>query len=88
MYTVLWGDDALEEVVRIWAYSDPSIQQDIPPAMRAIDKQLRTDPENAGESRGGGLNVLFEFPLGVGYRIDTLKQTVNIVSVWTFRKRR
>ena len=88
MFTVLWGQEALDKLPRLWTQSDSPIRAAITAAMHQIDKTLAADPENTGESRSGEDRVWFAFPLGILFEVDRPKMAVRILQVWLFRKRK
>jgi hypothetical protein len=62
------------------------LRQIVTRVSRQIDLQLQSDPLAISESRPDGRYVLFAAPLGITFRIDD--QTVSVLRVWLFRKRK
>ena len=87
MSRVEWSQSALNELASVWMQADSAMRQAITAATNALDHQLQNDPEQQGESRNDTERILFTFPLGVGFEIDTQRDTVTIRHVWSFRKR-
>ena len=57
MFQVEWLDDAIDELAAIWTRADSEKRRAITEASGALDRELRTNPQQQGESRGGGHRV-------------------------------
>lgn len=55
-------------------------------AAAAIDRQLATDPLEAGESRPYG-RIMFESPLAVRFKHDIHQRQVEVFQVWPIRRK-
>ena len=55
------------ELAALWL--DGNIRGAVTEAARRIERALRSDPPNQGESREGDFRVMFETPLGVSFRV-------------------
>ena len=80
--TVLWVPSAEQELVAIWL--EHGDRDRVTAAADEIDRRLRRDPENQGESREEGLRILLVAPLGVDFEIRAEDRKVQVLSVWTF----
>jgi hypothetical protein len=78
----------LNELANLWARADSSLRQSITRASHRIDQLLRKDPHNQGESRSGGRRIMFVAPLAVSFRIEPDGQTVSVLNIRPFRRRR
>jgi hypothetical protein len=67
-YTVVWKQQAVEQLAAIWIASTD--RNSISAATLEIDRALKSDPEQQGESRHGSRRVMFVPPLVVAFRID------------------
>ncbi len=79
-WTVTWVPPAETELAALWL--DGSIRGAVTEAARRIDRALRSDPANLGESRNAGLRVMFEAPLGVSFRVLPDERLVQVLDVW------
>lgn len=81
MFLVVWTDDGfnrMNDVIR----DNPSRKREFAFALRQINHQLSTDPENVGESREeNDVRIMFAGEVSVFYRVDTDEQTVEIGDV-------
>ena len=64
-YTVIWRPSAERELARIWNSAENRAL--VTSAADEVDRLLRSQPLEIGESREDGYRVLFEPPLGVFY---------------------
>jgi hypothetical protein len=85
MSQVKWIQIALNELTTIWLNADSSLRKSITVATQLIDKQLRSNPQEKGESRPGGHRILFELPLGVFFRVSADNKEVEVFHVWLIR---
>ncbi len=88
MFHVEWLQQALDELTNAWLAADSAQRQAITAASHEVDQRLQSDPHNEGESRAAGRRILFAPPLAVTYRIEADGQTVTVVQVRVFRRRR
>jgi len=84
MYQVQWLQSALDELALLWVQAESSSQQAITAATHQLDQQLRTDPDNVGESRAEDRRILFEAPLAVVFRVLPDDVRVEILHVWQY----
>src|SRR6266853_21863 len=53
-----------------------------------IDSLLKWNPSTIGESRRESVRILVVPPLAVEYRVQDDDRIVNVVAVWTFKRRK
>jgi hypothetical protein len=76
-WTVIYRPDASDELAAIWLDSDD--RQAVTTAANSIDKQLGSNPLDAGESRDGNSRVLWQDPLVVFF--DVIPDDCSVM-VW------
>jgi hypothetical protein len=81
-YTVVWDPDAEQELASLWMAA--AERQALTDAADQIDKVLRQDPQQQGESRPDGLRILFVEPLGIIFRVHEDDRLVRVLQVWSF----
>jgi hypothetical protein len=84
-WTVMWVPDAEAELAELWLASDDREAMTV--ATDQIEKQLRHNPESAGESRAEGRRILIMPPLAVVYRVLADDRIVQVSNVLRFPKR-
>ena len=87
MFVVLWARSTLDDLARIRAEIDASQWEIVGSAIREIERRLRSDPEEEGESRPNGQRVSFVAPLGFTFQPVPDQQVVVVSNVWWFGKR-
>lgn len=87
MSEVKWIQIALNDLASIWTNADSQMRKRITAATQMIDKELRMNPHEKGESRPEGYRILIELPLGVFFRVDEKKKEVEVFHVWLIRSR-
>ena len=65
MFNVEWLQEALDDLVSVWRKADSADRVAIITAIRKLDKQLKSAPDQQGESRDGDERVMFALPLGI-----------------------
>jgi hypothetical protein len=88
MFRVEWLQIALDELTDLWMQADASQRHAITTASHAIEQRLRSDPAGEGESRSGGRRITFVFPLAVRFQIEADGQTVTVLHVRLFGRRK
>lgn len=78
IFTVVWLDEAEEELTRIWYRS--SRKQHITVASNSIDKELLIDAHMKGQPRGKD-RVLTIRPLAVLYHVNLDDRLVRVLSI-------
>lgn len=87
MFRVRWLRRALNDPAAVWTQADPAKRQAITAASAQIDRRLRRDPRNEGESRPKGRRILFVPPLAVIFRVEADGRTVSVLQLRLFRRR-
>ena len=85
-YTVRWSRRALDALAEIWL-ANPGQRAEINQAAASIDRLLRVNPEEQGESRDNDRRILFMPPLVVIFRVDDANRTVRILRIRRLRRR-
>lgn len=88
MFRVEWLQIALDELTNFWVQADSSQRQTITAASHALEQRLRNHPANEGESRPGGSRITFVPPLAVRFQIEADGQTVTVLHVRLFGRRK
>ena len=88
VFQVEWLQSAQDELADAWVQADSTRRQAITAASHVVEQRLRTAPLNEGESRSRGRRFTFVPPLAVTFRVDTRGQTVTVVQVRMYRKRK
>ena len=78
-YTVTWKPSVKQRLADIWMTAPD--RRAVTEAADAIDKSLRVDPRDHGESRGGTLRILIAVPLAVVYDIREDDRLIEVLSV-------
>lgn len=79
MYVVRWLRSARDDLAHLWLQAGSGERAAITRAAHEIERALRRDPGQAGESRASGRRILFSAPLVILFRIDG--QTVSVLEV-------
>lgn len=79
-YRVFWSPDAERLLKKIHATARDS--SDVSRAAGEIDKQLRADPFDVGESREENVRIGFQEPVGIEFEVLDDVQTVIVFNVW------
>jgi hypothetical protein len=82
IFTVVWTAAAERELTAIWLA--PANRAVVSAAANEIDRTLRVDPDQQGESRDFGQRILLETPLGVTFEVFSDDKLVHILDVWQF----
>jgi plasmid stabilization system protein ParE len=88
MFQVEWLQSALDQLADIWARADSAERRAITSASHTIDQRLQRDPVNEGESRAGGRRFTFVPPLAVIFQTEADGQTVTVLHVRAYRRRK
>ena len=78
-FPVVWQRLAEDQLAALWA-SAPD-QQAVADAADDIDDLLRRDPLAQGESRTGGVRILFRRPLSALFRVDEPAAVVYVMAI-------
>ena len=87
MFRVEWLQLAMDQLSDLWLQADSELRQALAGATDAVDRQLRRDPLNQGESRSRDLRIAFFAPLAVTFRVDADDRVVQVVAIRLFRRR-
>jgi hypothetical protein len=87
VYRVQWLQSAMDRLSAIWIDADASLRATITQATHEIDRELRTDPVNLGESRSEKSRIVFAAPLAVLFRVDVGDRVAVVERVWLLRRR-
>ena len=88
MFQVMWLESALDELATIWMDRDSEKRKELTSALHLLEKQLRHDPENVGESRENNTRVYIDLPLVVSFKCVVEKSVVFVLHVRSARKRK
>jgi hypothetical protein len=81
-FTVLWSKKAENRLAELWlAAAD---RGSLTAAANGIDRLLRDDPDQQGESRPNGERILLIAPLGVVFRVGAADRIVTVLRIWQF----
>ncbi len=86
-FRIIWQETALDDLARAWLSAAHSKRSGITSAAADIERQLRTNPLDRGESRSGIQRVFFSSPLAVLFEVEELSSTVCVVQAWTYYSR-
>jgi plasmid stabilization system protein ParE len=84
-FTVVWKPEAERRLATIW--TEATDRDAVTRAAGVIDRALRSDPENVGESRNKGRRICHEPPLGVIFRVSPPDRMVTVLTVWSYERR-
>jgi len=87
-YTVVWGPRADRRVIDMWISADSVGRALVTAAANEIDRQLRIDAHEVGESRPNGRRILIVSPLVVSFRASKQDRLVRVINVWRFARRK
>jgi hypothetical protein len=88
MFRLRWARRAVNRLANYWNQADSTERQAITAASNTIEQWLRRDPLNEGETRAGARRITFVPPLAVTFRVEADGQTVSVLDVRLFRKRK
>lgn len=78
-YTVVWHDDVLNGLMRIWM--NAADRDEIASATAAIDRELAEDADQKGRPVGDRLRVLRKPPLEILFDVSEPDRLVRIVAL-------
>lgn len=87
MFRVDWLESALDELTTLWTGADSNLRMAITAATHVIERRLKANAPNEGESRPGGLRIAFAAPLAVTFQIEPDGLTATVLHVRLFRRR-
>lgn len=83
-FTVLWSLNAESRLANVWLHAPD--RRAVSAAADAIDRLLRNNAQDAGESREGNRRIIHEPPLGVIVSVSIPEQIVLVLDVWRYEK--
>ncbi len=84
-FTVIWTPVAERELAELWLAADDKAE--VTRVSQAVERQLKIDPEHAGESRVGPIRLLLEPPLGFVFSVSPDDYLVKVVHVVRAQRR-
>ncbi len=84
-YQVHWRKGPLDDLASIWLGANPEKRRAITRGVDAIDRSLRLNPQNVGESRSSDFRIAFCPPLAIKFQVDIAQAIVYVVHVWRIR---
>jgi hypothetical protein len=87
MFEVRWSDVALNSLAALWTEARSELREQITRATDQTDTHLQSDPIAQSESRPDNRRIIFNFPLGVIFRIEPDGRPASVLQVWLFRRR-
>ena len=85
-YMVIWMRRALDQLAMMWMHADSELRNEITKASYQIDQDLKTNPEEQGESRPDGRRIHFVHPLAILFEVR--QGVVRILYAWDARRKR
>lgn len=85
-YTVTWKKSAADRLAEIWLTVRD--RTSVTSAAATLDALLRVDPNQHGESRGGGTRLVIVPPLAIVYEVFEADRVVEVLSVRCIEKHR
>lgn len=82
-----WEDHARDELADVWVAATPDEREVIERVVLSVERDLRTDPFEVGESRGDRFRVLIRPPLTFWYTVSPGGAEVRIFRVLRPRPR-
>jgi mRNA-degrading endonuclease RelE of RelBE toxin-antitoxin system len=86
IYMVIWLRRAIDQLAKLWTNADSELRSAITKAAHQIDQELKTNPEELGESRPDGRRIHFVQPLANLYEVR--QGAVRILYTWDARRKR
>ena len=86
MYDVVWADHAYDDLADVWVTATPETRDRIELVLRNLSTELRTDPDDVGESRDGLRRIAIRPPLVMVFRVRATARTVRVNHVWRYGK--
>lgn len=83
-FKIKWQPAARDELTDLWLEATSDIRRKVTASARDIDRALKHNPQNAGESRPNDRRVLFAAPLAVLFEVDEDAEIVRILKTWRF----
>ena len=88
MFHVEWLQSALDELADFWTKADSKQRLAITKASNFLEQELRLDGPNQGESRPFDCRIVFVPPLATTFRLEPDGNTISILHVRAFWRRK
>jgi hypothetical protein len=85
-YMVIWLRRAIDQLTDLWLKADSELREAITKAAHQIDQELKSNPEEVGESRPDGRRIHFVQPLAILFEVR--QGAVRILYAWDARRKR
>ena len=83
-YTVVWRRRAQGQLAALWIRA--ANKDAVAGYAEQIDRILERNPNDQGESRGGGVRLWFHRPISVLFQVDESAKRVTVVAIkWVGR---
>ncbi len=79
-YTVVWKPSAERHLAELWL--DENIRPDVARIADELDRLLRRNPEEVGESRSDRQRIVLSPPLAAIFEVKPDDLIVNVLAVW------
>jgi hypothetical protein len=87
MFRVEWLQLAVDQLSDLWLQADAELRQSLVRATNEIDRSLRREPLELGESRSSDRRIAFFPPLTVTFRVNADDRVVQVLAIRLFRRR-
>jgi len=81
-FTVLWSAEAESRLATAWLLATD--RRIVSQAADRVDRLLRKDAHEVGESRPENRRIIYEPPLGVVFTVDLENRNVLVLDLWRF----
>jgi hypothetical protein len=88
MFRVDWLQSAVDELTALWVHADSATRAALTAATHSIEQCLRQNGAHEGESRSANQRITFAPPLAITFQIEPDGQTVTVLQVRMFSKRK
>ncbi len=88
MFRVRWERQALNELTDAWMQGTSTQRRAVTTASHAVDLRVGSNPLTEGESRPKGRRITFISPLVVIFRVESDRETVSVIHVRMYKKRK
>jgi hypothetical protein len=88
MSVVEWEDSARDELADIWVEASPDEREKIAALIEQLERDLRREPFDVGESRTGRVRVEVRSPLVFWFDVTPDGAVVRVIRVRRWRRRK
>ncbi len=85
-WTVIWLPSAERDYLELWETEE--FRDSLRIAVDEIERQLTSDPMDAGESRSQNQRILLIAPLAATFEVDEANRRVRVGGLWRTDRRR